>query len=109
MCVRSPASCSRSSRSAPIAPPRMPATKRRARRSSQLSSGSTDRLHGLPLGESDLLDPARSQVEQVVQLVAGERSPLGRDQLDDLLDLATGGIEEIGLAQRKAVEAVRAT
>jgi len=38
-----------------------------------------------------------------------ERAPLSRDQLDDLLDLATGGIEEIGLAQRKAVEAVRAT
>jgi ribonuclease PH len=38
-----------------------------------------------------------------------ERAPLSRDQLDDLLDLATGGIEEIGLAQREAVEAVRAT
>ncbi len=38
-----------------------------------------------------------------------ERAPLSRDQLDDLLDLATGGIEEIGFAQREAVEAVRAT
>ena len=38
-----------------------------------------------------------------------ERAPLSRDQLDELLDLATGGIEEIGLAQREAVEAVRAT
>jgi ribonuclease PH len=38
-----------------------------------------------------------------------ERAPLDRDQLDDLLDLAAGGIEEIGLAQREAVEAVRAT
>ena len=38
-----------------------------------------------------------------------ERAPLSRDQLDDLLDLATGGIEEIGLAQREAAEAVRAT
>ena len=38
-----------------------------------------------------------------------ERAPLSRDQLDDLLDLATGGIEEIGLAQRDAVEAARAT
>ena len=38
-----------------------------------------------------------------------ERAPLDRDQLDDLLDLAAGGIEEIGLTQREAVEAVRAT
>ena len=38
-----------------------------------------------------------------------ERAPLSRDQLDELLDLATGGIEEIGLAQREAAEAVRAT
>ena len=38
-----------------------------------------------------------------------ERAPLSRDQLDELLDLAMGGIEEIGLAQREAVEAVRAT
>ena len=37
-----------------------------------------------------------------------ERAPLDRDQLDDLLDLAAGGIEDIGLAQREAVEAVRA-
>jgi ribonuclease PH len=38
-----------------------------------------------------------------------ERAPLSRDQLDELLDLATGGIEEIGLSQREAVEAARAT
>ena len=38
-----------------------------------------------------------------------ERAPLDRDQLDDLLDLAAGGIEEIGIAQREAVEVVRAT
>ena len=37
-----------------------------------------------------------------------ERAPLSRDQLDELLDLATGGIEEIGLAQHDAVGAVRA-
>ena len=37
-----------------------------------------------------------------------ERAPLDRAQLDDLLDLAAGGIEEIGAAQRDAVEAVRA-
>jgi ribonuclease PH len=37
-----------------------------------------------------------------------ERAPLGRDQLDELLDLAAQGIEEIRRAQRGAVEAVRA-
>jgi ribonuclease PH len=37
-----------------------------------------------------------------------ERAPLGRAQLDDLLDLAAGGIEEIGRAQAEASEAVRA-
>ena len=37
-----------------------------------------------------------------------ERAPLGREELDELLDLAAGGVEEIGAAQRDAVEAVRA-
>jgi ribonuclease PH len=37
-----------------------------------------------------------------------ERAPLDRDQLDELLDLAAGGIEEIGIAQREAAEALRA-
>jgi ribonuclease PH len=37
-----------------------------------------------------------------------ERAPLDREQLDELLDLAAGGIEEISAAQRGAVEAVRA-
>jgi ribonuclease PH len=37
-----------------------------------------------------------------------ERAPLGREELDELLDLAAGGIEEIGAAQREAVEVVGA-
>ncbi len=37
-----------------------------------------------------------------------ERAPLDRPQLDELLDLAAAGIEEIGRAQGGAVEAVRA-
>jgi ribonuclease PH len=37
-----------------------------------------------------------------------ERAPLDRGQLDELLDLAAGGIEEIGQIQRDAVETVRA-
>src|SRR5580765_1193933 len=76
-CVRNPASRSLISRSAPIAPARMPATTRRTRTSSQLSSGSTDRLHGLPLGEPDVVDPAGREVEQVVELIARERRALG--------------------------------
>jgi ribonuclease PH len=34
-----------------------------------------------------------------------ERAPLDRDQLDVLLDLAAGGIEEIGIGQGEAVRA----
>src|SRR5690348_10579381 len=78
MCVRRPASCSRSSRSAPIAPPSAPASTSRSRTAPQLRSGSTDGLDRVPLGETDLLDPARGEVEQLVQLIAGERSSLGR-------------------------------
>ena len=37
-----------------------------------------------------------------------EKTPFSRAELDDLLDLAAGGIEEIGRAQLEAVEAVRA-
>jgi ribonuclease PH len=37
-----------------------------------------------------------------------ERAPLDRAQLDELLDLAAAGIEEIGLAQHDAVGAIRA-
>jgi ribonuclease PH len=37
-----------------------------------------------------------------------ERAPLDRAQLDELLDLAATGIEEIGLAQHDAIGAVRA-
>jgi ribonuclease PH len=37
-----------------------------------------------------------------------ERAPLTREQLDKLLDLSAHGIEEIGRAQRGAVEAIRA-
>jgi ribonuclease PH len=37
-----------------------------------------------------------------------ERAPLGREELDELLDLAAGGIEQIGAAQREAVEVVGA-
>jgi ribonuclease PH len=37
-----------------------------------------------------------------------ERAPFGRDQLDELLELAAAAIEQIGAAQAEAVGAVRA-
>jgi ribonuclease PH len=37
-----------------------------------------------------------------------ERDPFSRDQLNELLDLAAAGIEEIAAAQANAVEAIRA-
>jgi ribonuclease PH len=37
-----------------------------------------------------------------------ERVPFGRDELDELLELAAAAIEQIGVAQREAVGAVRA-
>ena len=35
-----------------------------------------------------------------------ERDPFGRDQLDELLELATGGIEQIREEQQRSLEAV---
>jgi ribonuclease PH len=37
-----------------------------------------------------------------------ERAPFGRDELDELLELASAAVEQIGLAQADAVGAVRA-
>src|SRR5688572_14483861 len=76
MCVRSPASRSRISRSAPIAPPSTPARTTRTRTSPKWSSG-TYGLDGVALRRADLLDPARGEVEQVVELRPVERSTLG--------------------------------
>jgi ribonuclease PH len=38
-----------------------------------------------------------------------ERDPFSRELLDELLDLAAGGIEKIAAAQDTAVQAVRGT
>src|SRR5918992_4292223 len=76
MCVRSPASRSRISRSKPIAPPSTAA--RLTRRSTSAHEGSgTDSLDGAALCLPDFLDPLRGEVEQLVELVTAERSPLG--------------------------------
>ena len=72
-----------------------------------------------PLLDLDYIEDSSAEVDVNVVLAGdgrlievqatAERAPLSRDQLDESLDLATGGIEEIGVAQREAVEVVRAT
>jgi ribonuclease PH len=75
-------------------------------------------VEGEPLLDLDYLEDSSAEVDvnvvmagdgRLIEVQAtAERAPLDRDQLDDLLDLAAAGIEEIGHAQRDAVEAVRA-
>jgi ribonuclease PH len=73
---------------------------------------------GEPLLDLDYLEDSSAEVDvnvvmagdgRLIEVQAtAERAPLDRTQLDELLDLAAGGIEEIGLAQHGALEAVRA-
>jgi ribonuclease PH len=73
---------------------------------------------GEPLLDLDYEEDSSAEVDVNVVLAGdgrlievqatAERAPLDRTQLDELLDLAAGGIEEIGLAQHDAVGAVRA-
>jgi ribonuclease PH len=73
---------------------------------------------GEPLLDLDYEEDAGAEVDinvvmagdgRLIEVQAtAERAPLGRDQLDELLDLAAQGIEEIGRAQQSAVGAVRA-
>jgi ribonuclease PH len=75
-------------------------------------------VEGAPLLDLDYLEDSSAQVDvnvvmagdgRLIEVQAtAERAPLDRGQLDELLDLAAAGIEEIGLAQRDAVEVVRA-
>ena len=75
-------------------------------------------VDGEPLLDLDYEEDSSAEVDvnvvmagdgRLIEVQAtAERAPLDRAQLDELLDLAAGGIEEIGLAQREAVEAVRA-
>src|SRR6188508_3299172 len=77
--VRSPASRSRSSRSRPIAPPSAAATNSLTATSIHERSGK-----GVLLCPRDLRDPSRCEVEQLVELLAGERRALGgRLHLDE--------------------------
>src|SRR5262249_126781 len=80
MCVRKPASRSRSSRSNPIAPPRAAARPSRARSSHQLSVGtalSNKSFERRALRFRDLVGPGAGQAEGRVEQLACERLALG--------------------------------
>jgi ribonuclease PH len=80
-----------------------------------VSAGIVD---GQPLLDLDYVEDAAAEVDlnvvmagdgRLVEVQAtAERAPLSRAQLDELLDLAAGGIEEIERVQAEAAEAVRA-
>jgi ribonuclease PH len=75
-------------------------------------------VDGVPLLDLDYSEDSRAEVDvnvvtsgdgrliEVQATAEGER--FSRDQLDDLLDLAAAGIEEIAAAQQRAVETVLA-
>ena len=75
-------------------------------------------VEGEPVLDLDYVEDSSAEVDvnvvmagdgRLIEVQAtAERAPLDRDQLDELLDLAAAGIEEIELAQQDAVEAVRA-
>jgi ribonuclease PH len=75
-------------------------------------------VDGNPVLDLDYVEDSSAEVDvnvvmagdgRLIEVQAtAERAPLDRGQLDELLDLAASGIEEIGLAQQDAVEAVRA-
>jgi len=75
-------------------------------------------VEGEPLLDLDYIEDSSAEVDvnvvmagdgRLIEVQAtAERAPLDREQLDDLLDLAASGIEEIGNAQHDAVEVVRA-
>jgi ribonuclease PH len=75
-------------------------------------------VDGEPVLDLDYVEDSSAEVDvnvvmagdgRLIEVQAtAERAPLDRGQLDELLDLAASGIEEIGLAQQDAVEAVRA-
>jgi ribonuclease PH len=73
---------------------------------------------GEPLVDLDYAEDSAAEVDmnivmsgdgRLVEVQAtAERAPFGRDQLDELLELAATAIERIGAAQEDAVGAVRA-
>jgi ribonuclease PH len=75
-------------------------------------------VDGTPLLDLDYVEDSAAEVDMNVVMTGdgrlvevqatAERTPFSRAELDDLLELAATGVEEIGLAQREAAEAVRA-
>jgi ribonuclease PH len=75
-------------------------------------------VDGKPVLDLDYVEDSSAEVDvnvvmagdgRLIEVQAtAERAPLDRGQLDELLDLAAAGIEDIELAQQDAVEAVRA-
>ena len=75
-------------------------------------------VDGEPVLDLDYVEDSSAEVDvnvvmagdgRLIEVQAtAERAPLDRGQLDELLDLAAAGIEEIELAQQDAVEAARA-
>jgi ribonuclease PH len=73
---------------------------------------------GDPLVDLDYAEDSAAEVDMNVVMsgdgrlvevqATAERAPFGRDQLDELLELAASAIEQISLAQADAVGAVRA-
>ena len=86
--------------------------------SDSVAAVSVGMVNGQPLLDLDYEEDSAAEVDvnvvmagdgRLIEVQAtAERAPLDRAQLDALLDLAAGGIEEIGSAQRDAVEVVRA-
>ena len=72
----------------------------------------------VPLLDLDYSEDSRAEVDMNVVMTGdarlvevqatAERAPFSRDRLDELLELAAGGIEELAAAQSEAAEAVRA-
>jgi ribonuclease PH len=74
-------------------------------------------VDGIPLCDLDYAEDARAEVDANVVMTGdgklievqatAERTPLSRAHLDDLLELAAGGIAQLRAAQAAAVEAGR--
>src|SRR5687768_1952426 len=77
MCVRKPASRSRSSRSIPMTPPSAAAAASRTR-ISQVARSGTFGCDGAILLGADPFDAPRGELEQLVELLPRERRPLRR-------------------------------
>ena len=84
----------------------------------QIAAVSVGVVDGRPLLDLDSAEDSSAETDMNVVMTAdgrivevqatAEREPFTRDELDGLLDLAAGGIEEIVAAQNEAVAAERA-